>query len=212
VLLDSWQRRHGGSLHHLSDLRRHSVIDLGELMDEDPPHSAQVARLALELFDETRERHGLGDDAREILEASALLSNVGLFLSHAQHHKHSYYVIRGTDRLAGFNDDEVERIALVARYHRKSEPKSRHPEWAAADHGTQHEVAVLAGLLRVATGLDRNHSARVQSVAVKDKGDRLIVKVTPVPGEDVALELYAATARTSLLDDVLEVTTEVREA
>ena len=53
VLLDTWRRRHGGSLHHLSDLRRQSVLDLGELMDEDPPHSAQVARLALELFDST---------------------------------------------------------------------------------------------------------------------------------------------------------------
>ena len=162
VLLDTWRRRHGGSLHHLSDLRRQSVLDLGELMDEDPPHSAQVARLALELFDATRDRHGLGDDAREILEAAALLCNVGMFLSHAQHHKHSYYVIRGTDRLAGFNDDEVERIALVARYHRKSEPKSRHPEWAALPDDTKREVGVLAGLLRVATGLDRNHAGRVQ--------------------------------------------------
>jgi exopolyphosphatase/guanosine-5'-triphosphate,3'-diphosphate pyrophosphatase len=212
VLLDTWRRRHGGSLHHLSDLRRQSVLDLGELMDEDPPHSAQVARLALELFDATRERHGLGDESREILEAAALLCNVGMFLSHAQHHKHSYYVIRGTDRLAGFNDDEVERIALVARYHRKSEPRARHPEWAALADDTKHEVAVLAGLLRVATGLDRNHAARVQSLAVKDKGDRLVVKVSPVPGEDVALELYAAAARTSLLDNTLDVKTEVREA
>jgi exopolyphosphatase / guanosine-5'-triphosphate,3'-diphosphate pyrophosphatase len=180
-------------------------------MDEDPPHSAQVARLALELFDATRDRHGLGDDAREILEAAALLCNVGMFLSHAQHHKHSYYVIRGTDRLAGFNDDEVERIALVARYHRKSEPKSRHPEWAALSDDTKREVGVLAGLLRVATGLDRNHAGRVQSVSVKDKGDRLLVKATPADGEDIALEIYAASARTSLLDDVLDVKTEVRE-
>ena len=170
VLLDTWRRRHGGSLHHLSDLRRQSVLDLGELMDDDPPHSAQVARLALELFDDTRERHGLGDDAREILEAAALLCNVGMFLSHAQHHKHSYYVIRGTDRLAGFNDDEVERIALVARYHRKSEPKARHPEFAALHDDAKREVAVLAGLLRVATGLDRNHAARVQSVSVQGQG------------------------------------------
>jgi exopolyphosphatase/guanosine-5'-triphosphate,3'-diphosphate pyrophosphatase len=212
VLLDTWRRRHGGSLHHLSDLRRQSVIDLGELMDEDPPHSAQVARLALELFDATRERHELGDAAREILEAAALLCNVGMFLSHAQHHKHSYYVIRGTDRLAGFNDDEVERIALVARYHRKSEPKGRHSEFAALDEDVQHEVSVLAGLLRIAIGLDRNHAARVQGVQVKDKGDRMVVKAVPVPGEDISLELYAAAARTSLLDSALDVTTEIREA
>ena len=71
---------------------------------------------------------------------------------------------------------------------------------------------MLAGLLRIATGLDRNHACRVQSVSVKDKGDRLVVKATPAPGEDISLELYAAAARTGLLDNVLDVRTEVREA
>jgi exopolyphosphatase/guanosine-5'-triphosphate,3'-diphosphate pyrophosphatase len=211
VLLDAWQRRHGGSLHHLSDLRRQSVLGLAALMDEDQPHSVQVARLALELFDGTAERHGLGDDSREILEASALLCNVGMFLSHAQHHKHSYYVIRGTDRLTGFNDEEVERMALVARYHRKSEPRPKHPEFAALSDASQQEVRVLAGLLRVAIGLDRNHAARVASVGVKDKGDRVVLRVAPAPGEDVSLELYAAASRRGLLETALDTTVELRE-
>jgi exopolyphosphatase/guanosine-5'-triphosphate,3'-diphosphate pyrophosphatase len=210
VLLDTWQRRHGGSLHHLSDLRRQSVLDLAGLMDEDLPHSAQVARLALELFDATRARHGLGDAARETLEAAALLCNVGLFLSHAQHHKHSYYVIRGTDRLAGFTDEEVERIALVARYHRKSDPKPGHPEFAALDDDAQAEVRALAGIVRVAIGLDRNHAARVQGVHVEDSGERLIVSATPMPDEDISLELYAAAARAGLLEAALGVPVEVR--
>ena len=212
VLLDAWQRRHGGSLHHLSDLRRRSVVDLAQLMDEDPAHSLQVARLALDLFDATAERHHLGDDARETLEAAALLCNVGLFLSHAQHHKHSYYVIRGTDRLAGFTDHEVERIALVARYHRKSEPKSKHPEFAALDEADQHLVRCLAGLLRVAIGLDRNHGARVKDVVVQDDGERLVLIVEPVAGEDIGLELYAAGSRKDLLEAVLDVPVEVVEA
>ena len=212
VLLDAWQRRHGGSLHHLSDLRRRSVVDLAQLMDEDPAHSAHVARLALELFDATVDRHGLGDDAREVLEASALLCNVGLFLSHAQHHKHSYYVIRGTDRLAGFTDHEVERIALVARYHRKSEPKSKHPEFAALTDDDQHLVRCLAGLLRVAIGLDRSHAGQVSAVAVKDTGTGLRILVTKAGDADIGLELYAAAARTELLETALGVPVEVSEA
>jgi exopolyphosphatase / guanosine-5'-triphosphate,3'-diphosphate pyrophosphatase len=212
VLLDTWRRRHGGSLHHLSDLRRRSVLNLAELMDEDQPHSAQVARLALELFDASQAHHGLGDDAREILEAAALLCNVGMFLSHAQHHKHSYYVIRGTDRLTGFNDDEVERIALVARYHRKSDPRPKHAEFAALRDDAQHEVRVLAGLLRIAIGLDRNHAARVRSLTVKDTERGFVVEVTPVPGEDVSLELYAAGARAGLLESTLDLKVDVREA
>jgi exopolyphosphatase/guanosine-5'-triphosphate,3'-diphosphate pyrophosphatase len=108
----------------------------------------------------------------------------------------------------------VERIALVARYHRKSEPKAGHPEFAALDDDAKREVSVLAGLLRVATGLDRNHAARVQSVRVttKGKGERLVVKATPAPGEDISLELYAANARVGLLDNALDVQTELREA
>ena len=171
-----------------------------------------MARLALDLFDATAGRHGLGDDARETLEAAALLCNVGLFLSHAQHHKHSYYVIRGTDRLAGFTDHEVERIALVARYHRKSEPKPKHPEFAALDEADQHLVRCLASLLRVAIGLDRNHGARVAAVSVADEGERLVLTVTAVPGEDIGLELYAAGSRKDLLEGVLGVPIEIVEA
>ena len=212
VLLDAWQRRHGGSLHHLSNLRRRSVVDLARVMDEDPAHSEHVARLALELFDATAERHGLGDDAREVLEAAALLCNVGLFLSHAQHHKHSYYVIRGTDRLAGFTDHEVERIALVARYHRKSEPRTKHPEFAALDEEERRLVRCLAGLLRVAIGLDRSHAGQVVGLRVKDLGDRIRVMASSAEGADIGLEVYAAASRKDLLESALGVPIEVVEA
>jgi exopolyphosphatase / guanosine-5'-triphosphate,3'-diphosphate pyrophosphatase len=212
VLLDAWRRRHGGSLHHLSDLRRQSVLDLAARMDEDPAHATHVARLALDLFDGTAARHGLGDAARETLEAAALLCNVGLFLSHAQHHKHSYYVIRSTDRLAGFTEREVELVALVARYHRKSEPKVKHPEFAVLDEDDQRLVRCLAGLLRVAIGLDRNHAARVAGVSVAEDDDGLVVTVRPAEDADITLELYAASARKDLLESALATSIDVRSA
>lgn len=211
VLLDTWRRRHGGSLHHLSDLRRRSVVSLAQAMDEDPAHSSQVAHLALEIFDALAPRHGLGDDARELLEAAALLCNVGMFLSHAQHHKHSYYVIRSTDRLSGFTDHEVELIALVARYHRKSEPRPKHAEFAVLDEEDQRLVRSLAGMLRVAIGLDRNHAARASGLTVEDDGERVLIRATAAPGEDISLELYAANARKDLLESALDVPVDVQE-
>jgi exopolyphosphatase / guanosine-5'-triphosphate,3'-diphosphate pyrophosphatase len=204
VLLDTWRREHGGSLHHLSDLRRRSVLRLAEQMDEDLTHSTQVARLSLQMFDGACVVHGLGDDSREILEAGALLANVGLFVSHAGHHKHSYYVIRNSELLSGFTDREIELIAQVARYHRKSMPREKHPEFAALDPEEQHRVRVLAGLLRIAVGLDRNHAGRVSSLSCRTDGDgALVVEIKPAPGADVSLELYAANERTDLLSEVL---------
>ena len=204
LLLDGWRRTHGGSLHHLSDLRKRSVTHLMELTDEDPAHSVHVAGLALQLFDALADQHGLGDDAREILEAAALLSNVGLFVSHSKHHKHSYYVIRNSEHLSGFTDREIELIALVARYHRKSEPKAKHPEWAALHDEDQELVRTLAAILRVAIGLDRNHAARVREVGAHRDDGTVVLTGTPDGAADVSLELYAAGSRKDLLEDVLD--------
>ncbi|MBI2705072.1 MAG: Ppx/GppA family phosphatase [Actinobacteria bacterium] len=209
VMLDALERERGSALHHLHDLRRRSVIHLGELMDDDPVHSAQSARLALKLFDEIHDLglHQLDDQHRELLEAAALLANVGLFVSHDKHHKHSYYVIRNSDHLAGFTDHEIEVIALVARYHRKGEPKPTHPEFDALGNEQQKVVRMLAGILRVAIALDRSHAGLVKKLKCKltDGGKRgLVIDLTPVDTDaDLSLERYTADDRKGLLEEVL---------
>ncbi len=219
ILLDACQRERGGALHHLRDVRRQSVQRLAKLMDPDPEHSAHVARLALELFDQTRDLgvHTVGLEHRELLEAAALLANVGLFVSHDRHHKHSYYVIRSSDRLTGFTDHEIELIALTARYHRKSPPKDAHPEFAALQPDEREVVRTLAGLLRVAIALDRTHAALVDSVSCEVTGKRkertLVIEAVPCRADaDLSLELYSANERKDLLADVLGLPVVIVEA
>ena len=203
VLLDALSRRSGATLHHLRDLRRRSVLRLAESMDDDAAHSERTAAFALDLFDGTRTLHELGDDSRELLEAGALLANVGLFVSHSEHHKHSYYVIRHSDRLAGFNDHEIELIAQIARYHRKGAPKAKHPEFARLRPEDQARVCVLAGLLRVAIALDRSHDGRVEAITVALDGDDDVH--VHLEGEgDLSLELQTAEERRDLLEEMLQ--------
>jgi exopolyphosphatase/guanosine-5'-triphosphate,3'-diphosphate pyrophosphatase len=204
VLLDALERRRGSARHHLHDVRRRSVMHLVELCDEDPTHSIRSAELALLLFDATQQWHGLTDTERELLEASALLANVGLFVSHAKHHKHSYYVIRNSEQLAGFTDHEIEIIAQVARYHRKSEPRSKHPEFAALSESDQATVRTLAGILRVAISLDRTHSGIVRSLTCEETKRRIVIEVECEPDADPSLELYTAAERRGLLEQVLD--------
>ena len=52
-----------------------------------------------------------------------------MHISYEGHHKHSYYLIKNGD-LRGFEPDEIETIALVARYHRQATPKRRHDGFA----------------------------------------------------------------------------------
>lgn len=206
VLLDSISRRHDqplGELHHLRDVARRGVARLMERCDEDPAHSEHVAALALGLFDDLASLHALGEVERGYLEAGALLANVGLVVSHSKHHLHTYYVIRNSE-LAGFTDAEIETVALVARYHRKSRPKVSHQPYASLPERSQRTIRVLAGILRVAIGLDRSHDQRVNGIDVNfDDDDDGSIELTVVAKDDVDLEVYAARQRCDLLADEL---------
>ena len=179
VLLDTMSRLSGdrvGPLHHLRDVSRRSICQLADRCDDDPAHSAHVARLAVELFDALAPLHGLDPTAREYLEAGALLANVGLVVAHSKHHLHAYYVIRNSE-LAGLTDAEIEVIAQIARYHRKSAPKPSHPDFAALPPADQDLVRALAAILRVAIGLDRSHQAQVCHVGAELDSDRVVLHV-----------------------------------
>jgi exopolyphosphatase/guanosine-5'-triphosphate,3'-diphosphate pyrophosphatase len=208
VLLDSLARFQGGALHHLRDVSRRSIRALAERCDEDVAHSEHVADLALALFDGTQPLHGLGGAAREYLEAGALLANVGLVIAHSKHHLHAYYVIRNCE-LTGLTDQEIEIIALIARYHRKSAPKPSHPEYSRLRPDDQQLVRVLAGMLRVAIGLDRSHDGRVAGLRVHVRGRRVVIEARPRGRADLDLELYTANDRSGLLAEVLDRPVEV---
>ncbi|MFQ5425996.1 MAG: HD domain-containing protein [Gaiellales bacterium] len=208
VLLDRLRQAapHG---RHLSDLRRASVLHVARMYDEDIEHADRTARLAVELWGETRPLHGLDEWTVEILEAAALLHNVGLFVSHSAHHRHSYYVIRNSEHLSGFTDREIELIALVARYHRKSAPRAKHPEFAVLPPRDAETVRTLAGLLRIAIGLDRTYDGVVRGVKAAVDDGRLLIAADVRPGADASLELYTARDRRSLLENALGVSVQI---
>ncbi|MEO7555682.1 MAG: Ppx/GppA phosphatase family protein [Acidimicrobiales bacterium] len=210
IVLESLRRRNGTSLGHLADLRYESVRHLAAIAPGEREHTERAADLALQIFEQTTDVHGLGVDAEEVLEAAALLVNVGLFVSHNRHHLHSYYVIRNSDLLTGFTDHEIELIAQVARYHRKSAPKASHGDFARLDKDDQQVVRVLAGILRIAFALDRTRSGAVTGVQVASAKHSLTIELGTAG--DTSLERYTADARKGLLEDALGVTVELVNA
>lgn len=169
--------------------------------DNDFPHALTVSRLSCALFDQLCAHFELDEDDRILLEIAALLANVGMTVSHAKHHLHSYYMIRNAD-LLGLTDDEIEVVAQVARYHRKSEPKESHESFVALPAPDQSRVRLLSAVLRVAIGLDRTHDGRVEDVSI-DVDDTTITVVAEAPGSvNLDLNIHAAGERASLLSDV----------
>ena len=171
------------------DIRRRSVIELAERCNYWPDHAGQVARLAVALFDQTRSVHALTDREQEWLEYAALLHDIGVHISYESHHKHSYYLIKNGD-LRGFEPEEVDAIALVARYHRRATPKRGHDAYADLSRERRRTVRTLAAILRLAETLDRSHSQSLSGVALHDRGEDALLQVRT--SGDAELELWAA--------------------
>lgn len=204
LVLDYIQQNaaHIRTVERVPDVRRRSVLELAERCSYLPTHAAQVARLALAIFDATRARHGLGAREREWLEYAALLHDIGTHIGYERHHKHSYYLIRHGG-LRGFEPDEVERIGLIARYHRQALPKKSHPEFEALPPADKRAVRFLGAMVRLAEGLDRSHAQVISKLTVQTGGNRMTVRLTPTGDAD--LELWAADRHAAALADVLGV-------
>ena len=182
------------------DVRRRSVIELGERCNYWSEHAQQVARLALAIFDQTRSVHGLGDRERAWLEYGALLHDVGVHISYERHHRHSYYLIKNGD-LRGFDPQEIEVIALIARYHRQATPKKSHEGYRELPGPLRKAVKALAAMARLAEGLDRSHAQGLSGVDLFPRGDDYLVRLRA--SGDVELELWAAHRHVGPLERVL---------
>jgi len=193
--------KHIAQVDSIPDVRRRSTLELAERCNYYAEHAQQVVRLALAIFDQTRVVHGLTDREREWLEYAALLHDIGTHISYARHHRHSYYLIKNGD-LRGFHPDEIEVMALVARYHRRGTPKRSHEEYARLATPLRRTVRTLASILRVAESLDRSHTQTISSLDIRDRGEDVLMQVhTPT---DAELEVWATNRHLQPFEQLLK--------
>jgi exopolyphosphatase/guanosine-5'-triphosphate,3'-diphosphate pyrophosphatase len=188
------------------DVRRRSTIELAERCNWEADHSRQVTRLALALFDQTKDLHGLSDREREWLEYASLLHDIGNHISYERHHQHSYYLIKNGD-LRGFEPEEIEVMALLTRYHRRARPKRSHPGYGKLSKPLRRTVKALSVFLQLAETLDRSRNGVVRKVEVRERNGALRLDVYAVG--DVELEVWAANRQLSALEATLGRTAKI---
>ncbi len=197
VIVD-WMLTHGlieDRLRYQSSVRQRSVIKSAQKYQVKLEHSQRVAEFALTLFDQTQGiLHNWGSQERELLWATAILHNCGHHVSHSAHHKHSYYLIRNSE-LLGYTETEIDIIANLARYHRKSVPKKKHDNYRNLPTKEHRQmVSQLSALLRLAVALDRRQIGAIKRVQCEYRPDirEICFRLFPSqPDDDCALELWS---------------------
>ncbi len=207
VIVD-WMLSHGliaDKLRYQSSVRQRSVLKHAHKYQINLEHSDRVALFALSLFDQTQGKlHNWEAAERQLLWAAALLHNCGHYISHSSHHKHSYYLIRNSE-LLGYTETEIEIIANLARYHRKSPPKKKHDNYRNLV-SKQHRQIVnqLSALLRIAVALDRRQIgaiARVYCEYNHHQQELQILLFPAQPDDDCSLELWSIDYKKPVFED-----------
>jgi exopolyphosphatase/guanosine-5'-triphosphate,3'-diphosphate pyrophosphatase len=181
------------------DERRAAVEQFAQSCSVDLPHALQVARIAGSLWQQLAKPLGLQADDREMIEAAALVANVGYLISFEGHHKHSYNLILNSE-LPGFERDGLRLLATVARYHRGAPPKQKHDEYRELSEADQHRVSALAAILRLALALDRTHQQHVAEVRARVERDGVQISIQAHGDADV--DLWAASRKVELFENV----------
>lgn len=182
-----------------ADPRRRSVFELLRKTDWHETHSRHVANMALTIFDALEKELDLTLQDRELLEYASYLHDIGYYISHSKHHKHALYIIRHSD-LKGFKEDEIQIIANVARYHRRSTPKKRHGEYWKMPPPIRKRIKKLSGIIRVADGLDRSHYQNVKDLEVFSEEDHIKINIR-TEGEPY-LEIWGAERKSDLFKEI----------
>ncbi len=179
------------------------IREFAERCHCDRRHIEHVRILALNLFDLLADKLDATDEERGFLEAASLLHDVGQLVNYRKHHQHSYQLIMHGERLP-FSSRERQLVALISRYHRRRGPRKKHAEFAALPKSDRAIVRRLAGMLRIAEGLDRGHTAIVEKLAIELCPTRLTIKAVPrYAGADVSLECWGAQEQADVLARVM---------
>jgi exopolyphosphatase/guanosine-5'-triphosphate,3'-diphosphate pyrophosphatase len=144
----------------------------------DQQHAEHVRDLSIILFDQLQPVHHLAPHARVLLEAAAMLHDVGHMVSHRGHHKHGEYLALNGD-IQGLDGHDRCIVAAAVRYHnRKSVPAGHHVAYSSLTSGEQRITRRLAALLRVAEALDHSHRQRVTNLRASFQRGAVGLRVT----------------------------------
>ncbi len=182
-------------------IRRASIQALARRFSWPESHSRHVARLSLELFDQTRELHGLDDNDRELLEYAALLHDIGEHVSHDNHDRHAAYLV-AHGNLRGFDPQEILVLTALVRWHRRGEPKASDDLVGELDDETRDRVRRLAAIIRIADGLDRSRKQVVTGLAARVSPSLVLLRLQTEG--DPELELWGARRKRELFEKVFD--------
>ncbi len=160
-------------------------------------HGKNVARYSKMLFIQLESLHKLEEKWLALLLLAAKYHDIGALEGSSAHHKKSYFKIISDPNLP-IADEDREKVAILARYHRKSLPSLNHFEFAKFSLAEQEEICKTASIIRMADALDYGHQGLISEIEVNIKTHDVII--TCHSAYDISIEMLRIIKKSDLFE------------
>lgn len=168
----------------------HSIDNILRRYEANIRHSYHVQQLALSLFDQTKELHGLGEEERKLLKVGALLHDIGMYVDYYNHHKHGFYLMINS-RLYGLNNRELVICAFIVAMHREDKFDQSWQKYKMLINKRDYQIIQFLSLFtRLAEKLDRSEYSKIKDIYCDIQENTIDVKLKT--DEDGELEIASA--------------------
>ncbi len=140
-----------------------------------------VRQHVVELFDSLARVHELPEEYRLWLESAAMMQDVGKFMNHQGHYRHTQYIVANSE-IFGFSPEQRLIVSALARYMGKSrpEPMDRPMRWIPVEEHVHVTRAVV--LLRLAVALNQDRASAVLQMRTHVYPKRVLLELVPGRG------------------------------
>lgn len=182
------------------EVRKDLIYRYSQIYPEGADHSLHIVSLSLQLFDQLQVVHQLGNRERCLLEYGALIHDIGWKWGKEGHAKRSAHLIHSAEQLP-LTVEERGVIGLLAASHRGKVRFDQSGYFRLLSRDQQETISLLAGVLRVADGLDGLHRSRVRSFQCEVADDKVICRV--LASSDCSDEISMAKEKAEVLEQGL---------
>ena len=156
---------------------------------------------ALQLFDSLARLHELPPEYRLWVQAAAMMQEVGKFVNHQGHHRHTQYIIANSE-IFGLSPQQRTVVAAIARYLGKSrpDPLDRPMRGLPLEEHTRILKAIV--LLRLAVALNQDQATRPVGLKINVYPSRVLLELSPGRGGG-ELERWALKKEAAYFREVL---------
>jgi exopolyphosphatase/guanosine-5'-triphosphate,3'-diphosphate pyrophosphatase len=134
-----------------------------------------------QLFDELMRVHELPPEYKVWLEAAAMMQDVGKYMNHQGHHRHTQYIVANSE-IFGFSPEQRLVVSAIARYLGKSRPDAMDRVMRTVPVEEHANVTCAVVLLRLAVALNQDRASAVVKMRTHVYPKRVVLELVPGRG------------------------------